>query len=174
MGLRIIPLDLKEANTVVKNLHRHHKPAVGHRFSLGVINGPTGKLVGAAIMSRPIARLTDQRMILEVTRVATDGTRNACSCLLGAAAKAAKSMGYARIQTTTLQSESGSSLKAVGWTPEVISQDGRGWDSRAGRQVDCKNELKVRWVCELNDYPEIEQIAADNLHSQVTELGLFT
>jgi hypothetical protein len=113
-------------------------------------------------------------MILEVTRVATDGTRNACSCLLGAAAKAAKSMGYARIQTTTLQSESGSSLKAVGWTPEVISQDGRGWDSRAGRQVDCKNELKVRWVCELNDYPEIEQIAADNLHSQVTELGLFT
>ena len=157
MTLRVIPLDLKEANGIVVKFHRHHKPAVGHRFSLGVVND-SGKIVGAAIASRPIARLTDQKFVLEITRVATDGTRNACSILLGAIAKAARVMGYGIVQTTTLQRESGSSLKAVGWKSQKINADGKGWDSRTGRNVDCKDELKVRWFCELNDVPAIQDI----------------
>ena len=157
MTLRIIPLDLKEANGIVYKFHRHHKPAVGHRFSLGVLND-SGEVVGAAIASRPIARRTDQKFVLEVTRVATDGTKNASSILLGAVARAARVMGYGLVQTTTLQRESGSSLKAVGWKSQKIKDDGRGWDSRAGRNVDCKDELKVKWFCELNDVPKVQDI----------------
>ncbi len=33
--LHIIPLELDEANDLVGRWHRHHKPAVGHRFSIG-------------------------------------------------------------------------------------------------------------------------------------------
>jgi hypothetical protein len=32
--LHIVPLTLKQANEMVADLHRHHKPVVGHRFSL--------------------------------------------------------------------------------------------------------------------------------------------
>ena len=39
--LRIVPLELSEANALVKELHRHHFPVVGHRFSIGVINAKT-------------------------------------------------------------------------------------------------------------------------------------
>lgn len=156
MALRIIPLDLKEANAAVAQWHRHHKPAVGHRFSLGAIDND-GKLVGAAIASRPIARKSDQKFILEITRVATDGTRNACSILLGAAAKAAKCMGYSLIQTTTLQRESGSSLKAVGWQSKASDVDGAAWMSRE-RNVDCAAEFKVKWFKQLNDKPLLQPI----------------
>ena len=157
MMLRIIPLDLKEANGAVAKWHRHHKPVVGHRFSLGVIDDQ-GELDGAAIASRPTARLTDQKFVVEITRVATNGTRNACSILLGAAAKAAKSMGYSTIQTTTLQIESGSSLKAVGWECKEINVDGSGWDSRKNRNVDCKEHKKMKWWKVLNNKPDIQEL----------------
>lgn len=167
--IKIIPLDLKEANNIVANLHRHHKPAVGHRFSLGVID-ENGNVRGCAIASRPIARLADQKFTLEITRVATDGTRNACSMLIGAITKAARSMGYAKVQTTTLSHESGSSLKAVGWLFCELDQDGTGWDSRKGRKVDCKTEIKVRWWIDLKEKPEVNKIEAVNVS---TEGGLF-
>ena len=163
MKLQIIPLDLKEANQIVFNLHRHHKPSVGHRFSLGVID-EEGYIVGCAIASRPIARLSNQKFTLEITRVATNGTRNACSILLGAVAKSAKAMGYARVQTTTLSSESGSSLKAVGWKSKTLEQDGKGWDSRSGRNVDCKNDKKVRWWVDFKEEPKIKEIEKENEH----------
>jgi|TARA_Y100000310_G_scaffold286526_1_gene310814 hypothetical protein len=161
MGLRIIPLDLKEANRAVDMFHRHHKPVVGHRFSLGAVD-ESGKLVGAAIAGRPIARVTNQKFVLEVTRVATDGTKNACSLLLGAVARAAKNMGYSRVQTTTLQKESGSSLRACGWVCHETNRNGKHWDSRSGRDVDCKDELKVRWHCDFRDIPEIDLFSRES------------
>ena len=155
--LTIIPLDLSEANGAIQKWHRHHKPAVGHRFSLGCINND-GELVGVAICSRPIARRTDQKFVLEITRLATDGTFNACSILLGAAAKTAKILGYAKIQTTTLQKESGSSLKAVGWEYKESSHNGSGWNTR-DRNVDCTYEKKIKWWKDLNPKPEIMPIS---------------
>jgi len=35
-GLRVVPIELKTANQLVARWHRHHQPAQGHRFSLGV------------------------------------------------------------------------------------------------------------------------------------------
>lgn len=38
--LKLAPVTLKEANAYVARLHRHHKPTVGHKFSIGCIRKP--------------------------------------------------------------------------------------------------------------------------------------
>jgi hypothetical protein len=122
--LRIVPLELRELNAFVAQHHRHHKPVQGHRFSIGVIRDDTNLLVGGCSIGRPVARLTSQKWICEVTRLVTDGTPNACSALYSAAARAAQNMGYERIQTFILDSETGGSLKASGWEFESVSPGG--------------------------------------------------
>lgn len=112
--LRLKPVSLKEANAYVKLHHRHHKPVVGHKFSIGC--EVDGELAGVVIAGRPVSRYLDDGRTLEVTRLCTNGARNACSFLYAAAAKAAAAMGYDRIITYTLDTENGASLKASGWT----------------------------------------------------------
>jgi len=113
MKLRHTRISLADANAFVAANHRHHKPVVGHLFSLGAVLGD--QLVGVAIVGRPVARMRDDRKTAEVTRLCTDGTRNACSFLYGAAAKAAFALGFERIGTYLLATENGASVKAAGW-----------------------------------------------------------
>ena len=111
--LRACRVELSEANEFVEKLHRHHDPIPGHRFTVGAeLNGV---LVGVAICGRPAARLTDKKNILEVTRCCTDGTRNACSFLYSQATRVAELLAFRSIQTFILLTESGASLRAVGW-----------------------------------------------------------
>lgn len=123
MALAVRAVELKDANEFVSRHHRHHKPAVGHRFSMGAFC--CDRLVGVVIVGRPVARHTDQRRCVEVTRLATDGTHNACSILYGAAARAAKALGYERIQTFILDTEPGTSLRASGWVNEGAAGGGQ-------------------------------------------------
>jgi hypothetical protein len=90
--LTIVPMSLREANAFVTQSHRHHKPARGHKFSIGVHDGE--HLVGVAIVGRPVARAYDNGRTLEVNRTCTDGTPNANSALYGAAWRIAREMGY--------------------------------------------------------------------------------
>lgn len=156
MSLFVYPLTLKQANDLVAQLHRHHKPAVGHRFSLGV-RDDQGTPHGACIVGRPVARMTDQYAVAEVTRLVTDGTKNACSMLYAAAARACKAMGFQRIQTFILDSELGTSLKASGWTLDGVTCGGD-WNvpSRGGRRVDQPQCAKQRWCKVLNTMPVFE------------------
>lgn len=124
MGLLIIPITLKEANEFVENHHRHHKPVVGHKFSIGVEKD--GQLRGVCIVGRPVARNVNNREVVEVTRLCTDGTKNTCSFLYSAAARIAKEMGYKQIQTYILESEFGASLKASNWKLLHVTK-GRQW-----------------------------------------------
>ena len=110
---RLTPVSLREANTFVQAHHRHHRPVVGHKFSIGC--EADGQLVGVAIVGRPVSRYLDDGRTLEVTRLCTMGGKNACSMLYAAAARAAKSMGYQKIITYTLDSEHGASIRAAGW-----------------------------------------------------------
>lgn len=96
--LEICPMTLKEANAYVEQHHRHHGPVAGHKFSIGLSDGE--KIVGVAIVGRPVSRYLDDGWTLEVNRLCTDGTRNACSMLYAAAWRAARAMGYKRIVTT--------------------------------------------------------------------------
>ena len=141
--LDAIPLTLSEANELVRRLHRHHPPVVGHKFSIGAVVG--GEIVGAAIIGRPVARLLDDGLTLEVTRLATDGTRNACSFLYGRAARATFALGYKRIGTYILASESGASLKAAGW--RLIGQAGGGtWNRENRPRIDlAPTQAKLRF-----------------------------
>ena len=151
MGLRLYPVTLAEANELVKREHRHHVPAVGHRWSGGVTLN--GVLVGAYIAGRPVARMTPQFTVAEVTRLVTDGTKNACSMLYSAAARVAEAKGYDVIQTYILASESGISLRAAGWIEDQTRNPGktRSWNcpSRGGRREDQPMEPKRRWYKEL-------------------------
>lgn len=153
----MIPLELREANALVDALHRHHRPVVGHRFSLGAITSD-GQLCGAAIVGRPVARMVPKREVLEVTRLVTDGTHNACSILYAASARAAKALGYRRIQTYTLSTEGGASLRASGWVDEGEAGGGQ-WIRSDGRprRSDQPTEVKTRWALDLNPaFPTIQ------------------
>jgi len=81
-------------------------------------------LRGACIVGRPVGRNTHQYDIAEVVRLATDGTKNCCSFLLGAAARVCREMGFSRVQTFILASETGVSLKAAGWINEAHTKGG--------------------------------------------------
>jgi len=152
MKLHIRPLTLSQANELVAIWHRHHKKVVGHRFSIGVYD-ELGVCHGAAIVGRPVARMTEQYSTAEVTRLVTDGTPNACSCLYSACARTAQSMGFLRIQTFILESEPGTSLKATGWTMGHTTSGGDGWQSREGRRKDQPTDPKVLWSRNLNVWP---------------------
>lgn len=92
--LKITPCTLAYANEYVAKNHRHHKPTVGHKFSIALYDDINTKTVGVAICGRPVSRILDDGRTLEVNRLCTDGTPNACSMLYGAAARIAKEMGY--------------------------------------------------------------------------------
>ena len=87
MKLRHVRVELSEANAFVEQHHRHHKPVIAHMFSLGA--ALDDRIVGVAIINRPVSRMRDDGETAEVTRLCTDGTKNACSFLYGAAARAA-------------------------------------------------------------------------------------
>lgn len=142
--LEITPLTLKEANNFVQRHHRHHKPTAGHKFSLGVRK--EGKLVGVAICGRPVSRILDDGYTLEVNRMCTDGTKNACSILYGAAYRVAKAMGYHKVLTYILEDESGTSLKAAGYECEGKA-GGLEWNgSRKPKSAEqYPHCMKTRW-----------------------------
>lgn len=133
MGRCKTPITQAEAKEFVAQHHRHHEPSLGSVFQIAVSN--PSEVVGVLTAGRPVARLLDNGWTLEVNRCATDGTDNACSMLYGAAWRVARNLGYERLITYTLQSESGASLRGAGWTL-VGERKGRGWDCPGRPRVD--------------------------------------
>lgn len=135
MNMRLchMPVSLAEANAFVRAVHRHHGVVAGHKFSIAATLGE--KVVGVVIVGRPVSRSLDDGLTLEVTRLATDGTRNACSFLYGAAARATFALGYKRLGTYILASENGASLRAAGW--RLIGEiKGRSWSCPSRPRID--------------------------------------
>lgn len=143
MSLEIVPITLKEANAFVEQCHRHHKSVTGHKFSIGCSDNE--KIVGVVIVGRPVSRYLDDGWTLEVNRLCTDGTRNACSMLYAAAWRAARAMGYKRLVTYILDSEPGTSLKAAGW--QCVGQaGGLQWTGRRRPKVELyPQQMKLRF-----------------------------
>lgn len=154
----IVPLSLKEANEFVVRHHRHCDSVAGCKFAVGVTitrtNGQS-ELIGVAICGRPVSRILDDRSTLEINRVCVEDSAlctNCSSMLYGACMRIAAAMGYKRVITYTLESESGCSLKASGFVMDATScgSDGPWTGQRAagrirdGRRVPAGQ--KVRWV----------------------------
>lgn len=140
--LILCPVSFREAAAFVARHHRHHKPPRGMKFAVGVENSE--QLVGVAIASRPVARMFDDGVTLEVARTCTLGHPNANSMLYGATWRAAKALGYRRLVTYTLASESGSSLRAAGWRIVAQRAPRSGWDmpSRPRRNDSTKHGVQ--------------------------------
>lgn len=128
-----MPITLADANAFVSEYHRHHKPVQGHKFSIAALKA--GRVVGVVIVGRPVSRRRDDGATLEVTRMCTDGTRNACSFLYGAATKAAFALGYQRLGTYIMPGEGGASLRAVNWR-KIGETPGRSWSVASRPRVD--------------------------------------
>lgn len=143
--LYVVPCSLDTANAFVSLHHRHHKPVPGSKINLAVID-EQGLLRGVAIIGRPVARMLDDGLTLEVNRVAVDGCPNACSALYGAARKAVFAQGYHCLITYTLQEESGASMRGAGWHRVKETEGSKGWLSRPGRVINAvQTQNKWRW-----------------------------
>lgn len=141
--IQLQPISFADACEFVRRFHRHHIPPQGWMFGTSVSDGE--KVVGVVTVGRPIARRFDDGWTLEVTRLCTDGTKNASSMLYGAAYRMAKALGYRRVITYTLASESGASLVASGWR-EVHKTRGGSWDrAKRPRTVKASIESKTLW-----------------------------
>lgn len=142
-GLTAVPITYREACAFIERYHRHHPAPTGQRFAVGA--ALNGIIVGVATAGRPVSRLLDDGFTLEVNRVATDGTRNACSFLYGACRRIGSAMGYCRFITYTLPEESGASLRGAGW--QLVGEAGGGsWNKPSRPRVDtCPNQTRLRW-----------------------------
>lgn len=142
--MELRPISIKAANRIVREWHRHLDRPQGARFALSAWKD--GRLVGVALVGNPIARMTMKNATptIEVTRVATDGTRNACSFLYARAKRAAQALGWVKVVSKTLPEEGGASLRAVGAQERGMSK-AQQWD-RANRHRD-ENPMqpKMRW-----------------------------
>lgn len=148
MSLHAVPIDLTEARAFVANYHRHNGAPAGGKFAVGASDGE--RLVGVAIVSRPVGRGLDDGQTVEVIRVCVldDAPKGACSFLYARCWMAAKAMGYSRIVTYTLQSESGASLRGAGWKvlAELKARDPAQWQNRPGREWNAVvGQAKLRW-----------------------------
>lgn len=131
--MRVRAATFQEATDFVGAQHRHHKPPRGHKFSLAL--EVAGQLVGVCIVGRPTARGWDHTTTVEVTRLCTDGTPNACSKLYSAARRAAQALGYEKLITYILESENGASLRAANWQ-ESHRTKGGSWSCPSRPRLD--------------------------------------
>ena len=142
-----VPITFSEACEFIRQHHRHHVPPVGQKFCIGC--ALDGEIVGVATAGRPVSRILGaDGFVLEVNRVATDGTKNAPSFLYGAVRRAGIAMGYKRFVTYTLPEEGGASLRAAGWKLVTEVAGGGSWDTpSSGRPRVDKHptQLKLRW-----------------------------
>ena len=142
--LHVVPVTLRDARAYVNAHHRHLRAPAGAKLAIGV-RDDRERLRGVAILGRPVARRLDNGSTIEVTRVATDGCRNACSALYGAAVRIARVLGYERVVSYTLAEDSGTSLRAAGWTPARATRGGK-WSRRERPRKDAQPlGPKQRW-----------------------------
>lgn len=134
MTLHLVPVSRQVANDCVTRWHRHNGAPVQAIIRVGAAT-EEGVLVAVGMAGRPVARHYDDGATLEVTRVSSDGTRNATSMLCAALTRAAFALGYTRVITYTQADESGASLRAAEWRILASRPPTKGW-SRPSRPRD--------------------------------------
>jgi hypothetical protein len=137
MSLHLVPVSQATAKDCVTRWHRHNAAPSGDVIRVGAAT-EDGVLVAVGMAGRPVARAYDDGTTLEVTRVSSDGTRNATSMLYAALTRAAFALGYQRIITYTQADESGASLRAAGWKVIATRKARKGWNSVSRPRDDAK------------------------------------
>ncbi len=147
--MNAIPLKQKQANAYIEEHHRHHSKVAGDIFRIGA--EIDGAIVGVVMVGRPVSRRLDDGKTCEVLRLCTDGTPNICSFLYSRAARIAKELGYRKIITYILETETGSSLKASGWHKEADTRGGDWSVKSRPRNTKAPTCPKQRWAKNLEE-----------------------
>jgi hypothetical protein len=123
-------ITFKEAKKIIGEWHSHHKPPIGHVFSLGAYDCDLDNLIGVVIVGRPVSPGFGNEFgkVLEVTRLCTNGYKNAASFLLGCVKKSCKELGVEKLISYTREDENGTCYLAAGWK-KVSKVKGKGWVS---------------------------------------------
>ncbi|MPR10143.1 XF1762 family protein [Microvirga tunisiensis] len=150
--------DRVTANALVAKLHRHSGEVGVSVREVIAIDRRSGRTVGTGILGRPVSRILDDGLTLEVSRTATDGTEHACSAILGALAREASKInlyGYpiCRLTTYTRHFESGASLRAAGWRLDLRHHSQFHWTGRSLKRVIVPIEPKS-WSHKARQRPE--------------------
>jgi hypothetical protein len=173
--LNVVPVTLPVANRVVAAWHRHHAPIpAGFVWWCVAAATEAGAITAVAIAGRPTNRNNDDGQTVEVLRVASDGTPNACSAVLSACGRAGRAIGARRVITYTLDSESGASLRGAGWVQEadgITSSWMKGTSRRTAVMRPHMDEKKARWA--LNIRPAVPVLPLD-LPSEDAGPSLFS
>lgn len=144
MALRVVPQTGSSACAFVRKHHSHHDAPRGPLFAVGVEE--EGRLCCVAIAGRPVSQKLDQLgHVVEVVRVASDGTRHAASMCLGAITRMALAGGYTRLISYTILGEPGTSYRATGWRPVHLSKGGEWSRPSRPRKSASQPGQKIRW-----------------------------
>jgi hypothetical protein len=149
VSLHLVPVSQAVAEDCVVRWHRHLDPPVGDIFRVGVATDD-GVLVAVGIAGRPTARNLQDGQTIEVTRIAADGTRNACSMLYGALRRAGFALGYTRVITYTQDDEGGASLRAAGYRVVAQRPPHKGWSRPSRPRDDSHRDLIARTLWEAS------------------------
>lgn len=144
--LSIMPIEQSSAFDYIKKYHRHLGAPAGAKFCVSAVNGE-GVIVGVATCGRPSSRMLQDGVTAEVTRCATDGTKNACSMLYRSCIRAWRAMGGRRLYTYTLPHEGGASLRAAGFILDSDRAGGGQWSrAKRSRAPALLPGIKLRWI----------------------------
>lgn len=163
MSLSLRPIGIREASTVVRQLHRHLPRIVGGLFASAAFVGD--ELVGVAVASLPKARLARDGFTVEITRVATDGHANACSRLYAALCRAAAAVGYRKALTYTRLDEPGTSLLAAGFVESGLTRE-QSWGRPSRARVGERSRVR-RWTRVLHE-DRCARLGARRVHTERT------
>ena len=147
--MKVAPITVRAAQARVKEWHRHLPDIQGGLFAVQVVDS-SGACRGVAIAGNP-PRVWQGTGRLVVSRVATPGTPNGCSMLLGAICRAASALGYTEVWTYTLPEEPGSSLLAAGFREAGTTAGGTHSRERRPRRAPVQAGPKRRWVRRLRE-----------------------
>lgn len=141
--MMLVRVTYREACRFVAEHHRHHKPPQGHVVSIGCKKDD--KLIGVAMIGRPVSRRLDDGKTLELIRLCIiDGNRNAASWLATRAKRLCHAMGCDMV-TYTLPEEGGASMRAAGFLFEGEAGGGDWNKPSRPRETDAPQQKKHRW-----------------------------
>lgn len=149
--LNLTPCTISAAKRYVYTHHRHLKRVNGGRFAVAV--AVDGRVAGVGIVGNG-PRVWEGSGKMVIVRVATDGTKNACTMILGALCRAGRALGYTEAWTYTLPEEPGTSLRAAGFEDMGVTAGGTHDRPSRRREPPERPEPKRRWrriLCEVRD-----------------------
>ena len=153
--LHVVPVMVRDAVQYVAEHHSHLPRVLGGMFAVGVSDGE--RLVCVAIAGRPVARMLNLPGVIEITRVASDGTtKNAASKCLAAITRAAIELGYTRVISYTGEHEDGTTYRACGWHRTHLSDGGEWGRNDRERAPALWPVRKWRWEFGPNAKPEVK------------------